>query len=76
MDADTVPTYAQQAIDRWTLQGRLTTIPGLNSLALHDPRACGCLVCADGREALGMSQPMPAWSRKSVPDFYRGRWRK
>ena len=75
MDTDTVPTYAQIAIDRWSLSG----LPAGNirtAAGRHDPRICACLVCADGREALGMQPLKPSWARRAVPDFYRRRSRR
>lgn len=74
MDTD-VRTYAQQAIDRWTVRGMLTPGPGRTTKALHDPRACECLSCSDGRVALGMTPLVPSWARRSVPSFYRRRYR-
>lgn len=65
-----IPTYAQQAIDRWTLQGMLAPFRG-HRQGRHDPSTCGCLVCADGREALGLMPLRPSWGRRQVPYFAR-----
>lgn len=73
---DPVTTYAQQAIDRWTLAGLLTPKNGRPFTHGHHPASCGCLSCSDGRDALGIRQPIPSWARRAVPDIYRKRWKR
>lgn len=73
-DSEIVQTYADIALNWWTMAGW----PALRSRQQGDQHGPEhpCLVCADGREALGMKPMVPSWARRSVPDFYRRRFRR
>lgn len=71
-----IPTYAPQAIDRWTVTESLGKPGSVRADGNHDPRTCGCLVCSDGRAALGMAPLVPLFARRAVRAYHAGRWRR
>lgn len=64
--SDSVDSYADIAIDRWQRTMRADLRGGF--AGHHDPRACGCLPCADGRELLNLAPLTPLFARRSWPE--------
>lgn len=61
-----VDSYADLAVERWQRSMRADPRGGFGRN--HDPRACCCLVCGDGREALGHPALVPYFARRSWPE--------
>jgi hypothetical protein len=61
-----VESYADVAVERW---GRtMGADPRGGFGRRHEARSCGCLVCADGRDALGLIALKPLFARRSWPE--------
>lgn len=61
-----VESYADRAVARWQRLGYLPGRAAWNSP--HAPSFCGCLACADGREATGQPPLLPVFARLRVEE--------